>query len=583
MGLALLMCVGCPASNSSTDGSVSDTGPSDDVPTTDAPDADSGPLGSCDEMMFEDITIPMRDGKSLAAFVRHATDSSCALPTILIQTPYNKENARSTYFETEGRPLFASTAYNFVVVDWRGAFASADAATNPMPPKGQDGYDTVEWIADQSWSNGKIATWGVSALCKVQYYTALYHPPHLVSAVPAFCELNDTFTQWYPGGVYRREYADFVESLFSAIFPGFMLGTEAHPTHDVFWDYVEGLYDPGDIRIPILVVAGYYDLHPNKSFRLFDALQTETNEEVRDAHRLLIGPWTHFALGGEQIGGNEPDEQEQMYLDHERVIEESSLLWFDAKLRDMENDSVSWSPVRYYDNGTDSFVGSDAWPAVTNETSLYLTDEHQLAVAPSSGSATIPWDPSDPSPTTGGSAISPCYPYAAETNSCEGSTRIYHGPRDQAPVIERDDAAVFTTEALESDTHIAGAVYAEFDVSTTGEDADIAIRLTDVDADGTHMLIGEGIRRLRMRDGYNSRDDVEPGEHYTMQVELTSEFGYTFAAGHRIGLIVSGGNYPRFERNPGTGDDFHSEASPAVAVDNTIYFGEHTRLVLPVE
>jgi len=248
---------------------------------------------ACADHMFADISIPMRDGKSLAAFVRRPTNPACKLPTVLIQTPYDKENARALWFDnaTTENPLFDSPDYNFVVLDWRGFYGSANAL-NGQPNRGEDGYDAVEWIAAQPWSDGRVGTWGVSALCRVQHWTAVEQPPSLVAAVPIFCAMNDTYLQYYPGGVLRREYVDTL---------GFLFGgnlVEQHPTDDNVWAYAANLYDPAQVKIPMLIVAGWYDLDNNSTFETWDQLITDSDASVRTAHHLLIGDWHHFAAGG---------------------------------------------------------------------------------------------------------------------------------------------------------------------------------------------------------------------------------------------------------------------------------------------
>jgi len=115
------------------------------------------------------VQIPMRDGKFLAADV-YVPSGCTSCPTILIQTPYNRLAFRMGLPLGIGQNLNSSN-YNFVVVDWRGFYGSS-AAIVAQPNRGQDGYDVIEWISDQSWSNQKVGTWGPSALGVIQYQTA---------------------------------------------------------------------------------------------------------------------------------------------------------------------------------------------------------------------------------------------------------------------------------------------------------------------------------------------------------------------------------------------------------------------------
>ncbi|HPS83291.1 MAG TPA: CocE/NonD family hydrolase, partial [Bacteroidales bacterium] len=127
-------------------------------------------------------SITMRDGKKLDADIYLPdTSGGQTYPTVLIQTPYNRLWYRFSL------PLIGTaigtSPFAFVILDWRCFYGSAEACVT-TPDRGADGFDAVEWIATQSWSDGQVATWGPSALGRVQYMTAKKNPPHLVCAVP---------------------------------------------------------------------------------------------------------------------------------------------------------------------------------------------------------------------------------------------------------------------------------------------------------------------------------------------------------------------------------------------------------------
>jgi uncharacterized protein len=127
-------------------------------------------------------SIPMSDGEKLPVTRFHP--SGCVkCPTILVQTPYNR------LLFNLGLPMGIGTnldaySYNFVIMDWRGFYGAAAAAYSGSPTRGEDGYDAVEWIASQSWSDTVVGTWGPSALGKAQFLTAKENPPHLKCMVP---------------------------------------------------------------------------------------------------------------------------------------------------------------------------------------------------------------------------------------------------------------------------------------------------------------------------------------------------------------------------------------------------------------
>lgn len=523
-------------------------------------DADCGP--DCTIQEFRDVQIPMRDGQTLAAFIRVPTDAQCKLPTILLQTPYDKENARSLWFQSaNAEPLFDSLDYVFAVVDWRGFFGSTDAGTTSTLGRGKDGFDTVEWIATQPWSDGKVGTWGVSALGVQQFSTAATQPPHLIAAVPIFTGQNTTYQQYYPGGVLRREYYTFISLYYG---PGIITD---HPYRDLFWLLAEVLFLPADVKVPMLLVSGWYDLYPKNTLQTFNALVSSSDPQVRAQHRLLIGDWIHFAIGGETGAGRAPTAQELKYHDLERRVQSDSLAFFDFHLRGLANEAATWTPVRYVRSGEGVWASSDTWPpSGTTPRTLYLSADGNLVdSAPTSSQLSFPYDPADPSPTKGGGTLLPIYA---------------HGPADQSAVIARPDAVTFVSETLNAPLRIHGAISVALDVSTTGPDTDFAVRLTDVDTSGAHLLIGEGIRRLKLRGDFVAPLITSPDTRYSIVIDLTADLAYTFAAGHRVGLIISSSNYARFDRNPNTGDDFWDTAGSGVPVTNTLYLDGSSTLVM---
>ena len=559
-----------------------DTSSAADLATDEEPGEDAGedttaePIPdvqvSCDDHFFEDVQVPLRDDKWLAAFVRRPTDDRCQLPTILIQTPYDKEGIRHIHLtDTSTEPLFSSMEYAFVVTDWRGFNGSSEAGSggmNPMDiPYGRDGYDTVEWIAAQPWSDGQVGTWGLSALGLVQYYTALLQPPHLVASVPICTALNNTYESLYPGGVLRREYFDFINTFF-----GGLSMIADHPLNDQTWDFIGNLFNFSDVQVPMLVMGGWYDINNPTVMREFAALVHESDPAVREQHRLLIGDWQHYMATRGWSGTLRPLTDEELpYSDPDRLSQIESLAFFDLHLRGIQNEAAEWPPVRFMRSGHDTWESADTWPPeATSGLALYLTAEGTLATAvPDADEIAYPYDPDDPSPTIGG---------------CTLDWELLHGPQDQADVVARDDAVVFVSEPLEQPLAIAGHTTVDLAVRTTGVDTDVAVRLTDVDEEGNHLMIGDGIQRLKLRDSTATPADVVAGERYELTVGVVNEIAYTFDTDHRVGLIVTSSNFPRFDRNPNTGADFYDDSTDvSLVVTNTLVLDGFAKVVLPVE
>ena len=521
-------------------------------------DSDATDLPDCSEQITETVMIPMSDGAELSAFIKRPSNSECKMPVILIQTPYDKSNAITNWLSSSdgSNPLFENSNYAYVVVDWRGFSGSSDASDfADGRTRSDDGYDAVEWIASQSWCDGNIGTWGLSALGVIQYMTASKQPPHLKASVPIFAALNTRYFEVYPGGVLREEYANFIKQYYG-------LDYKLHPKRDQFWIYLESKYKPEDMEVPMLIVTGWYDLANSGIFDTFDAISSATYSAASVHHRMLIGPWTHQSLDG--------DNQDSAYFDKNSTIQKESLKFFDKYLRNISNQVDSWDKYRYLFDDSEKILSNDAWPpSNTTSTTYYFNSDLSLTQnIESSGEITVHYNPDDPSPSIGGQTLYP---------------GLQHGPADQSEVSQRSDALLFQTDVLNSDATILGSVELKFSVAVTSVDADVAVRLVDIYPDGTQMLITDGIQRLSLRESFAFESDVTPGEFYDIDFKLTNNVGYKFKAGHRIGLIVSGSNYPRFSNNPCNGNDFYENDGTAVETDLTFKTDGSSQVVFYME
>src|SRR5690606_31117224 len=154
-------------------------------------------------------SIPMRDNKKLAADV-HIPSGCTQCPVILIQTPYNRQLFRW------GLPFVGininSSNYIYVVTDWRGFFGSA-GAISAGSDQGEDGYDVIDWIVAQTWSDGNVGTYGPSALGKAQYTTAREQHPNHICAVPQVAGPQFAYHDYYFGGVLEESHLEQLGAL----------------------------------------------------------------------------------------------------------------------------------------------------------------------------------------------------------------------------------------------------------------------------------------------------------------------------------------------------------------------------------
>jgi putative CocE/NonD family hydrolase len=165
-------------------------------------------------------------------------------------------------------------------------------------------------------------------------------------------------------------------------------------------------------------------------------------------------------------------------------------------------------------------------------------------------------DPADPVPTVGGSNL---------------PLGLKAGPWDQSRIESREDVLVFTSEPLGRRLAVCGEIRVVLTVSVDRVDADLAVRVSDVGADGRSMLVADSIRRLKLRDSTARPSPLTPGEPVRASVVLPPT-AITFMPGHRIRVSVSGSNHPRYEQNSHTGAD-RFDPDAAVPAEITLHFG----------
>jgi uncharacterized protein len=496
--------------------------------------------------------IPMRDGKVLAADF-FSNDSTVAKPVLLIQTPYNRIFYRTNVGipSTAGGliPPYDSANYHMVTVDWRGFYGSTSAAT-AQPNYGEDGFDVVEWIAAQPWCNGKVGTWGISALARVQYWTMAEQPPHLVCAMPGAAEYINEYSDYMPGGVYLYETGQTQLQL------GFSVNTATitgNPTENATWNFVKNQSDiSSSIKIPLLVFTGWFDLDPQALLsRFYQDLKLRTDTSVRAKHKLIIGPWQHGQMDAAQQG-------EFNFPDAANVLYDAGLRFYNYYLRNQNNGYPNDPVFRYHDtNGQGWQSNLTDWNSNPQrvDLSLFLQPNGALGTAANQPmQQQLIYNPRDPSPTEGGARLL----YFTSTAS--------KGPVDISTVEARNDAAVFSTGALQQDFRVNGTLKARIYFRADQLDGDLHVRLTDVLPNGKSIILLMAARRLRYRRGTTQSILLTPNAVDSADI-VFSDIAYTFQAGHQLRLVVSGSNYPYFDRNLNNGNTLY-----AAGDTNTITF-----------
>ena len=536
----------------------------------------------------------MRDGQELVADV-YLPDAPPPFPVILIRTPYNRKAARSQ----RKAGLYCSHGFAVVIQEVRGTGESPQHDSfYPWLREGDDGHDTLLWLAAQSFCNGNVGTLGGSYLATAQWLAAPGAPPCLKCMVPyvgphsfldgyyhggahyllitlsygLFMAGAVDFSQGYEQGwkqMHRRYWqlplsdADLHEGRHNPFFQDMIL----KPFGDEHWRMTDGLRDPGAVRVPVLELCGWFDAYTAPAFRALNLLRSAGGSaDTRTHSRILVGGWGHDRSGS-RFGAVEfgPNVCFDLYA--------YEITWFKHWLMGIPAPLIAEPPVRVFTMGANTWQDFRAWPPEHAERTPYFLHSGGAAGS-SSGDGTLSaaapreephdryrYDPLDPVVTIGGNHSADFAVYPA-------------GPLSQQSVEERTDVLVYTSEPLRRAVETAGPVELQLFAASSAPDTDFTAKLVDVQPDGTPLNITEGIIRARYRESLTEPRPLEPHKvcEYTIGLIDTS---HVFLEGHRIRLEVSSSNFPRFSRNLNTGADNHASAQTAIACQLVFHDDAH--------
>lgn len=546
--------------------------------------------------MHIDVPVPMRDGVHLSTDI-YLPDAKGRFPVLLARTPYDNAG-----YITKGRAM-ASRGYVLVAQDCRGRYDS-DGEFYPWHNDADDGHDTLEWIGRQKWCDGKIGMVGGSYVGLVQWLAAIRQSRYLKCIVPRVITSNFYDSPNYAGGAFQlalnmlwgltmtgrtRTPAEQID--WPAMFRTLPLITadEAlgcklkfwkdwvkHPRFDGYWDEVnvENKYDR--IKVPALIMGGWYDLYSKQTFTNFSGMRQHAGtDDARRYTRLIVGPWPHALSASTQTGEIDFGPDSQMPLD------EMELQFVDYWLRGRRGWRKSDAPMKIFIMGANYWRDEHEWPLARTQWANYyfhsggcansLEGDGTLSTA---GPEDEPldrftYDPHDPVPTLGG-------------NNCCRNDIVPQGPYDQRPAEERKDVLVYTTPPLKQDVEVTGPIVVKLYASSSAPDTDFTAKLCDVFPNGYSMNLCDGIIRARYRKSFERASLMMPGQvcEFTIDCWVT---GNVFKKGHRIRVDISSSNFPRFDRNPNTGHKFGMDAILRKAkqtVYHTVEYPSH--VILPV-
>jgi len=520
----------------------------------------SAPVALAEMSSVETCAVP--GGGSLHASLLLPEGLPGPFPTVIMRTPYGRNAGEF------GQTLLAERGFAVLVQDTRGRFGS-DGTFVPIKDEREDGAATVAWALKQPWCNGRIGVTGISYLgftawaamgtagpsvqagviimSQARVKRAVLHPDGAISL--ELCLLWLYLVQNLMSCMQQGIYA-FLHKLVSGVWKETLKTASLHlpvceldhfilekdvdfwrqglqsfdDPSSTFWEDKDLLCEVTKDGPPVHIISGWYDI-------FFDQC-LEDFQRAGSRARLTVLPCCHFGI-----------------LAYDRLMNQVLLDHFQEHLQGSK-DASAGPRVQVSVLGSEDFAVFDSWPPASEPMAYYLTG---LGLSPTTAGAwqrSYSYNPADPTPARGGPTFHPI-----------------GGERDQAPIEARRDVLTFTTEALDEDILVAGAVALHLEVKVGSKSADFVGRLCDVSPEGVSLNRCEGLARVR---GPGRRD-------------VSVSLGNTcclFRKGHRIRLHVCSGAHPRWMRNLQTGERPLATATKLVAATHVVLAG--SKLQLPV-
>jgi uncharacterized protein len=575
------------------------------------------------------VMMPMRDGVRLATDIYRPRNAAGKVATIWVRTPYN-----FNYWDVRNRVPSDMTAaltavkrgYAYVVQNERGHFFSEGNYDILGPPR-TDGYDALEWLSKQPWSNGKVGTTGCSSTAEYQMgVAATEHPAYAAMNVQGFGagvgRVTPYYEQgnWYRGGAVQMLFVTWIYGQQNQVRPMFPPNTSqedlirvsksfdlAQQLPNVDWskalwhlpvqDILKAVDAPRGIfadAMPVDTGGRMIQRTPNDPAWYKGGLYHD--DMPLNVPGLWFMSWYDVSVGPNlalfnhvrrTAKGDVPNQQwaviapvahcaytraaEQTIVGERNMGDarldyaEITYGFFDRFVKGETSARLDFMPkVTYYTMGINKWQTSDTWPpSGTQPMTLFLSSGGKANTLDGDGRLTSAAPAADAPDAFTYDPMNPVTSYGG--NVCCTGTAITAGSFDQRQMEARPDILVYTTEPFKEGLELSGSIEPTLYVSSDVKDTDFTVKVLDVYPDGRAYNLDESIQRMRYREGYEKPPVwMEPGKVYKVALQPLTTSNY-FDVGHRLRIEVSSSNFPRFDRNLNTGGNNYDEVQGVVA------------------
>lgn len=536
--------------------------------------------------------VEMKDGVKLSTNIYLPKGKNEKLPVILVRTPYGKESFAQHHYK------YVQRGYGLVIQDVRGRNES-EGKWLPMYYEAEDGNDTANWIAAQSFCNGKIGMIGGSYGGYVQWALASTGNPYL-KAMVSIVTAGGPFTDMpRKGGAFVSGMLAWAFSVSAKKFnPELMNRNDwdqilnirpfedvakkalgypvefieqwlSRNTYDEYWEKTDWYAKRNNIKTPaIMVVSGWFDDNGMGSTEALDVIKDFPAEKKK----VILGPWMHSGNANRDLHGVSFGNNAIRYdLDY------NYLAWFDHHLKGIDNGINSGDIVEYYTVGSNNWNTSSNWPLPDIEyKDMYLDSNGKANTSLGDGILSFAKVAKEEKDSY---IYDPKNPALHLIDLSENEVSVPENYREEE---KREDILCYTSEVLQNDLTITGDITTEFYASSSAVDTDWVVRLLDVDEKGNSIKLVDGILTAKYRNDFKYPQLMNPGEIYKFRIR-TSKISNTFKKGHKIRFTITSSAKNYIFPHSNTGDSYNSEN--VVVAENTIHHGGRypSRIILPIE